>query len=111
MTTKINVSKLVKRPVPAGHKMKYQHFYTTPEGESLARTAYGTWKIRATDATYNGPRRLHSTHAWLETENGLLAASAAALCNPKDTPVKKLGVAIAHNRCIKQFESLNHAVN
>lgn len=86
MTTKIDVSKLKKRPVPAGHKMKYRHHY---DGSN--------------------PKRLVATDAWLETDNGFLAAEATAVCNPKDVPIKKLGVAIAHNRCIKQFEKLDHA--
>lgn len=109
MSKQINVSKLVKRPVPAGHKIKYRHIYETQDGRPLMLTDVGVW-VSGTDV-YTGPRRLSGTCAWLETTDGVIAAQAYAMCNPKDTPIKKLGVTIAHNRCIKQFESLSHAHN
>lgn len=116
MTTKIDVSKLKKRPCPAGHKMRYQHLYATTDGRRLYQED-GTWLIRDSVAgdgdpiDYAGTRRLVGTVAWLETDAGTWLTSATALCNPKDTPIKKLGVTIAHNRCIKQFEALHHAVS
>lgn len=85
--TRKEASKLVLLPVPAGHKIKYQHHYTDPEGV---------------------PPKLYATSAWLENEAGERVAVAHSTVNPKDTPIKKLGRAIAHNRCIKEFEK-SHA--
>lgn len=111
MTTKIDVSKLKKRPVPAGHKIKYRHIYKTTDGRDLYQNEQGRWVVPETGETYTGVRRLCGTTAWLETANGFMAATGLAMCNPKDTPIKKLGVVIAHNRCVKAFETIEHALS
>jgi hypothetical protein len=81
---KIDTSKLKLLPVPEGLTMKYRHFYKMPNGPE-------------------GPKRLDMTTAWLEDAQGKTVFEQDAMVNPKDVPIKKLGRAIAHNRCIKAF--------
>lgn len=103
---KINTDKLQLRPVPAGYKVKYQHFYKTTDGRPLFQDG-DAWFIATTGgaSTYYGTRVLFATDAWLEDSTGERVVRASAICNPKDTPNKKLGRAIAHNRCIKNFHN------
>lgn len=94
---KIDTSKLTLLPVPRGLVMKYQHYYVPGPGAEI-EIVDGVRRII-------GVKRLDSTVAWLEDELGNNVCEADALVNPKDTPIKKLGRAIAHNRCIKKWNS------
>jgi hypothetical protein len=88
--TKIDTSKLEVLPVPDGFKMKYRHHYREVKGAGDVTT-----KI------------LKATDAWLENnENGEIVATETAHVNKKDTPNKKLGRIIAHNRCIKAWQKM-----
>lgn len=83
-TAKIDLSKLTLRPVPAGHTMRYLHHYKTPK---------------------HGPMKLLGTTAWLENAEGEMVGRAESWVRKGDTPIKKLGRIIAHNRCVKAFVS------
>lgn len=106
--TRKEAKKLEFLPVPEGFKMKYRHYYKTPEGGPLIHDPttdawYTSGDVGKEDVLYEGPRHLDSTYAWLENSDGALVADACSFCNPKDTPNKKLGRCIAHNRCIKAY--------
>jgi hypothetical protein len=110
MTQKIVVDKSEFLPVPQGTKIKYKHFYKAPDGESLHKLedlkGIPRWfrlSAVASMVPYTGPRHLQATTAWLEDSKGNEVAEGYSICNPKDTPNKKLGRLIAHNRCIKAY--------
>jgi hypothetical protein len=87
---KVDTSKLKLLPVPEGLRIKYHHIYDDA----------GTGLF---------PPKLIGTRAWLETTDhiALQNSEAYAWVNPKDTPIKKLGRTIAHNRCIKEYLKAN----
>lgn len=90
-TNKVDVSKLVLLPVPEGYTVRIKHYYTLGE------------------EGYNGPKKLHMTTAALLNPQGEVVREADALVNPKDTPIKKLGRAIAHNRLIIDYNKAQNA--
>lgn len=77
------------KPVPEGVTIKYRH-YTDPQ--DLADMGH--------------PKAKYLTIACLEYEdpNGFGFIFTSASCNPKDTPCRKVGRAIAHNRAISWYE-------
>lgn len=97
MTTKIDVSKLEIMPVPSGHKIKYLHHYRP----GLRRIEYRM----GGEVSIPGPLKLIGTTAWLENAAGERVCGASSWVRKGDTPIKKLGRIIAHNRCIKAFVS------
>lgn len=106
--TKVDVKKLELMPVPPGHKIKYQHYYMASDGKRPLVRIDGKWYTLTCDpeheaVEYNGVAKLFATDAWLEDAQGYAVARGESVCNPKDTPIKKLGRSIAHNRCIKDF--------
>lgn len=94
MNRKIDISKLHLLPVPPGLKIKYQHHYIR---EVLDRAVY------MNDEPRLGPPVLIGTEAWLENAEGERLAEGTAEVHFPDVPIKKLGKAIAHNRCIKAY--------
>lgn len=88
MSIKIDTKNLTLRPVPAGHYIRYFHDY----------------KIRK-----DKPKIYLGTVAVLFNDVGEEISSAVSKVHKGDTPIKKLGRAIAHNRCIKAFEKGHHA--
>ena len=107
-TNKIDTSKLSLLPVPEGHKIRSHHIYTDAEGRLIKHDSLGPY----VDVSVNGtvtdsptePRKLVATEARLiRIEDDAVVAQGQSAVNPKDTPIKKLGRAIAHNRCIKAF--------
>lgn len=100
---KIDVKKLDLLPVPAGHKIKYNYIYKDKKGRVLYKDPDGRWRVSGLNMLHFGLRKLSGCRAWLENGQGEVVQQATSVCNPKDTPVKKLGRVIAHNRCIKSF--------
>lgn len=96
---KVDVSKLVFLPVPPGLRMKYKHHYTQENPVTVTKLG-GTIEVEQ-------PKKLVSTLAVLEDEAGKELMEGYALVNPKDTPIKKLGRCIAHNRCIANYVALS----
>lgn len=95
---KVDVKKLVFVPVPLGLRMKYRHYYTQEAAVTVTKLG-GTVEVEQ-------PKKLIGTTAILENaESGERVCSAQALVNPKDTPIKKLGRCIAHNRCINHYHA------
>ena len=76
-------------PVPTGMKVKIYHTHDPKV-------------LRFLSISKRPPRYL--TEATLvDTATNTMVAMAFAWCSPKDTPSRKLGRAIAHNRCITNY--------
>lgn len=96
---KIDTSNLEVLAVPDGFKIKYKHHYKVI-GKSAIADKDGKYKEVFT-------KRLIGSEAWLENmENGEVVAHGASMVSKKDTPNKKLGRIMAHNRCIKHWNEL-----
>lgn len=110
---KIDTSKLVLLPVPEGHKIRYHHIYTDAKGRLVQHDDTGPYVLddRGDQWDPKEPLKLVGTEARLvRTEDQTLVAQGKAAVNPKDVPIKKLGRAIAHNRCIKAFRKKQQEV-
>jgi len=90
---KIDPKKLVLLPVPAGMKMLYNHYYDPPK-----------WGIyNGIEQKTPGPHKLTGTTAILVGQDYKVLAVGESTVSKKDVPIRKLGLAIAHNRCIKAY--------
>lgn len=82
----IDTAKLVLRPVPEGHRVRLKHLYRQKP---------------------NRPKVLYRTEAYVERQTApgqyLIVADGYSQVRDGDTPNKKLGRAIAHNRAIKNM--------
>lgn len=105
-TNKIDTSKLSLLPVPEGHKIRYRHIYTDAKDRLVQHDATGPYVLGDYGDQWDPmqPLKLVATEARLiRIEDDAVVAQGQSAVNPKDTPIKKLGRAIAHNRCIKAF--------
>jgi hypothetical protein len=106
----IEAAKVALLPVPEGLKIKYQHYYVDARGLKVYRHAIEGPFVRVPlgddDFEIDGPEsplRLTETEAWLENATFDTVAEGWSKVSKKDVPIKKLGRAIAHNRCIKTY--------
>lgn len=84
------MKKIALMPVPDGHKVKIVHVHKQSDLEGL--------KL---ENSKRAPR--YVTYAILLDADGMVQTISSAACSPKDTPSRKMGRAIAHNRAIKEF--------
>jgi hypothetical protein len=91
---RIDTSKLVLLPVPEGYKLHLHHF---------------TKKELILQSKSDQPPPRYGTKAELFDEEGNSVCIGFSFCSHKDTPNRKLGNIIAHNRCIKKFNKQNAA--
>ena len=84
------VPKIQLIPVPEGYKVLVQHTFDAATLSLLARTKRTAPK--------------YCTYACvIEKVTGDICCEALSICSHRDTPSRKLGRAIAHNRVMKVF--------
>lgn len=103
-TCKIDTKKLSLLAIPEGYRMRIKHYYEIP----IPRQIHSASNLSSMHEE-EGPKKLYATSATLEDPNGNLICEAEAIVNPKDTPIKKLGRAIAHNRCMIKYKAEQQA--
>ncbi len=84
------MKKVTLLPVPDGHKVKIIHVH---DKNGLREMALSNPK--------KPPR--YVTYAMLLDNEGMMVDIAIAACSPRDTPSRKLGRAIAHNRLLTYY--------
>jgi hypothetical protein len=90
-------------PVPEGLRIRYQHHYIRRCVSPVIIT--GKHSVGDLVDYFYGPPVLVGTTAWLVDSTGDIIPGTLtdSRVNPRDVPVKKLGRAKAHNRCIKNY--------
>jgi hypothetical protein len=84
-------------PVPEGYKVRIEHFFKPEDLE-----------CQCLSHTKKAPR--YYTVSGLFDSKGNLVSLGYAACSPRDTPSRKVGRAIAHNRAVRSWQKLHESL-